>query len=573
MRNIFLLALSLLFLAACGGGGGGGGSSASAQPTSSAANDQASVDEESSVAIDVTSNDSRVDSASVAISSQPTSGSVEISGDQIVYTPDADFSGSDSFRYGVTGDDGTSLSATVNVTINDINDAPIAVEDTFTLVEDNTLELTLADNDSDIDDAITAFEIGEVSAGVVSGSGSDLTYTPPPDFVGDISFDYRAIDSRGAASNTVSVTITVEAVTATMLEVLPLSLPQSGYASANDSELGAAVLSSAEQSFDVSPNIVSVLLSLRGGDANIDEGGLFISEVVPPSGSFTTYQREVHFCFDGNCTSLVPRSPAYAAESGTWTFRLGTLASSLDDIDFSSLTLTATIRTGPTPDPASVEPAVLNLRSYLTSDSATTSDVEAVLTRLSEIAVESEITLDIEPVVVLSNASFDIVSTSFLNQTTSSLVNEGAANSVNLFFVEGFTDSESLAGISPGIPGSLGAVSGHNGVLIDATANLGFDVDFYANQNAETTFHEMNHFLGLYHTTEARFSFNDVIDDTPNCDPDVDDLDDDGVADAAECPDADNPMFWFKSALIERGPLTAGQKHVIFYSPLAAPGS
>ena len=121
--------------------------------SSSASDDQASVDEESSVTIEVSANDTRVDANSLSLSSNPANGVAEIDGNSINYSPNADFAGTDSFSYGVTGEDGSGLTATVTITVNNINDAPVAQPDSYTLVEDNLLPLALGENDTDIDSA------------------------------------------------------------------------------------------------------------------------------------------------------------------------------------------------------------------------------------------------------------------------------------------------------------------------------------------------------------------------------------------------------------------------------------
>ena len=80
-----------------------------------------------------------------------------------------------------------------------------------------------------------------------------------------------------------------------------------------------------------------------------------------------------------------------------------------------------------------------------------------------------------------------------------------------------------------------------NGVLI-VTANLGESPTVFARNTAEIAFHEMGHFLGLYHTTERGFDPHDVIDDTPEClaSNDRTTLGIQGTADVDECPDGQN---------------------------------
>jgi hypothetical protein len=563
--------LLLVLVTGCGGGVGGG-SEAPAEPSSSATDDQVSIDEESSVVIDIIANDQRVDGNTVALASNPGNGTAELSDTNIEYTPEADFWGTDSFRYSVTGDDGAQLSATVNITVIDINDAPVVTADRFDIIEDNPLLLSLGANDVDIDGVISSVEITGSFPGKITGSGVELVYTPPLDFTGEVTFQYQAVDDDGALSNTANVIISVASVVITAIEVVQLQIPASSYTSVNDSELGAAVLSSALQELTVPPNIVSVLLTLSGSDANIDANGLFISDLIPPSGPFPVFQRFVNFCFEGNCSSLVPRSPAFVAESGDWTFQLGTLAGTLDDIDLAGLTLTAIFRTGPTPDTSEAGSTSVNVKPFLTADSIGVAELQPALARLAAIGAANQIEYVIEPVTVIEESEFTSVSVSFLDPETIALVSRGDAVSVNLFFLEDFSGGARVAGIAGGVPGSFGSLNGNNGILINAGTLLADGSETSIQDTAEIMFHETGHQLGLYHTTEARFSFVDVIDDTPFCEAAVHDKNNDGVANADECPDAINPMFWFNSVLIEPGVLTAHQKHVVFYSPIAAPG-
>ena len=53
------------------------------------------------------------------------------------YTPNANFNGSDSFTYTITDVDGDTSTATVTITVTSVNDVPVAVNDTLTVVEDS----------------------------------------------------------------------------------------------------------------------------------------------------------------------------------------------------------------------------------------------------------------------------------------------------------------------------------------------------------------------------------------------------------------------------------------------------
>ncbi|MEO6118548.1 MAG: retention module-containing protein, partial [Methylotenera sp.] len=63
------------------------------------------------------------------------------------YTPAADFNGTDSFAYSIT--DGTATTpASLNITVNPIDDLPVAVDDVINVTEDTPLSGSLAGNDT-----------------------------------------------------------------------------------------------------------------------------------------------------------------------------------------------------------------------------------------------------------------------------------------------------------------------------------------------------------------------------------------------------------------------------------------
>jgi len=132
------------------------------------------------------------------------------------YTPDADFSGTDSFTY--QADDGTDLSniATVTITVTAVADAPVAVDDAFATDEDTPLIVPppgVLENDTDAeDDPLTAVLVTGVSDGtLVFNADGSFTYTPDFNFSGTDTFTYQADDGTDL-SNVATVTITVNAV-------------------------------------------------------------------------------------------------------------------------------------------------------------------------------------------------------------------------------------------------------------------------------------------------------------------------------------------------------------------------
>ncbi|QQX78606.1 tandem-95 repeat protein [Shewanella sp. KX20019] len=87
--------------------------------------DAATVDEDSSVTIDVLSNDSDAEDGKPTITSaSATNGSVNIVNDKLLYQPNSQFSGVDTISYTVSDSENETDTAIVTVTINQINDAP-----------------------------------------------------------------------------------------------------------------------------------------------------------------------------------------------------------------------------------------------------------------------------------------------------------------------------------------------------------------------------------------------------------------------------------------------------------------
>ena len=566
----------LILLSACGGGGGGGSTNPPAPPTPRAANDTASVDEDDSITINVLSNDTRVTSSSIALGNAPGNGTATINGTSIDYTPDPDYFGTDSFGYTVDSTTGTSLNATVTVTINNVNDRPIAAADNIELLEDTPTVIAVTANDTDIDNDITSVSISmDPDNGMLTIDGTTVTYTPNLNYRGNDAFTYEAIDDDEATSNSVSVTITVQPITTTTLTVTNLAIPSADYTSANNTEYPSAVLTSPSQTLTIPPNTVSFSLTLRGPQVEVseDESSLFIASLQSANDDISTFRRDVGFCDAGLCAAHVPRNPDLKATPGEWQFSLGTLSDTLTDIDLTTKSLDVAIRTGPDPDLSTDFPATLMVKPFLAGTGITVLELETILTRLVDIANSNAINMTLLPVTVIDDPRFAEVSFDFLDPTTAELVNMGEAEAVNLFFLDSFSgpNGGAILGVAGGIPGTQGITSSFNGVLTNALALHGGPTEFYTRNTAQISFHEMGHHLGLYHTTEGDFSFNDVLDDTPNCEQAADDDNDNGLADIDECPDASNPMFWKPDLLKPMSLTTDQQRHILFYTPIASP--
>lgn len=138
---------------------------------------------------------------------------------------------------------------------------------------------------------------------------------------------------------------------------------------------------------------------------------------------------------------------------------------------------------------------------------------------------------------------------------------------LNLFFVAdiaGMEDGEvqALAGGTPGPPGMHG--TGASGIAIATDMLLPRPA-----QLGRTLAHEIGHYLGLLHTTEADGAEADALGDTPRC-PTTADRDLDNQLNGSECADydAENLMFWAQGSGTD---LTATQRVILRRAPLLHP--
>jgi PKD repeat protein len=176
-----------------------------------AADDSATTDEDIAATINVLANDSDVDGDTLTVDSvtQGSNGTVTANGNDVTYTPAVNFNGSDSFSYTVSDGNGGTDTATVSVTINAVNDAPIAADDSATTDEDVAKTIDVLANDTDIDSvSLTVDSATQGSNGIVVNNGANVTYAPSADFNGTDSFTYTVSDGNGG-TNTATVNITI----------------------------------------------------------------------------------------------------------------------------------------------------------------------------------------------------------------------------------------------------------------------------------------------------------------------------------------------------------------------------
>ncbi|EHH1250156.1 tandem-95 repeat protein, partial [Vibrio parahaemolyticus] len=180
-----------------------------------AKDDTAITDEDTPVTIDVLPNDTDIDGDKLSIQSASvpeTQGKVEIVDGKLVFTPAENFHGDAEITYTIT-DGALTDQATVNVTVNAVNDTPV-VESNIAdqaLAEDftpYTIDLNTAFSDVDNVDGELTFSVSgnsNIQVAIVNGIA---TITPTADWNGSETLTFTATDPSGESiSHTVNFTV------------------------------------------------------------------------------------------------------------------------------------------------------------------------------------------------------------------------------------------------------------------------------------------------------------------------------------------------------------------------------
>ena len=177
----------------------------------------ASAEEDSTTNIQLNATDADGDLLTFTVVSQPAHGSVVMSDSNLgiaEYTPDLNYNGPDSFSFQASDGTADSGIATVSITVNPVNDDPVANDDNYVTAEDTPIDLEVLADDSDIDG--DSLMVEEIVSGPSHGSTSinpdgSVSYEPELNFNGTDSFDYRVSDGNGG-SDTATVMISIGAI-------------------------------------------------------------------------------------------------------------------------------------------------------------------------------------------------------------------------------------------------------------------------------------------------------------------------------------------------------------------------
>lgn len=191
----------------CGDGGGSGNEDVNTAPQLVTASPLQAT-EDTTLNQTLVGSDAEGDPFTFSVLTDPTNGTYSLDGDVLMYTPNADFNGQDTIEIVVNDGALDSVPVTLEISVAPINDAPTAVSQNITLLENALINITL--DGSDIDgDALQFTVVNPPANGTLGGTAPQLTYTANTGFSGSDAFTFRVSDGQVQSTDaTVQLTIT-----------------------------------------------------------------------------------------------------------------------------------------------------------------------------------------------------------------------------------------------------------------------------------------------------------------------------------------------------------------------------
>ncbi|MDQ6741134.1 MAG: cadherin-like domain-containing protein, partial [Actinomycetota bacterium] len=203
-------------------------------PTASASPNPATTNEDTAVTITLNGTDADDNALTFSITQQPTHGTLSaISAPNctavntctatVTYTPSTNYFGADSFKFKANDGMLDSAAATVSLTVNAVNHAPVASASPNPATTNEDTPVTIALTGTDVDGNSLTFAVtaqpthGTLSAvsapncSAVNTCMATVTYTPAAYYHGADSFKFKANDGT-LDSAVVTVSLTVNAV-------------------------------------------------------------------------------------------------------------------------------------------------------------------------------------------------------------------------------------------------------------------------------------------------------------------------------------------------------------------------
>ena len=222
-------------------------------------------DEDTALNIILIGSDPNQDSISFIIIDEPYYGMITGVGQNLIYTPNLDYNGIDSFTFKASDASWNSDLGIVNINILPINDEPIANDIEVIAWEDSTIIFNLSAFDVDLDDLVYSL-VSYPLNGSASLANNQIIYTPESNYNGSDSFSFIVSDSE-LTSNEANIDILISDVPD---EPYLLEIPD---ASINEGEAYTYEMNFGDDDND----ILSFFIQANNSTSSVIDGSLFVT--------------------------------------------------------------------------------------------------------------------------------------------------------------------------------------------------------------------------------------------------------------------------------------------------------
>lgn len=153
------------------------------------------IKEDTSQEIELGASDPDSNSLVYEIVNSPTRGKLSGTPPRLIYTPNPDENGADQFTFIASDGELTSASGTIRITIEPVNDAPVALGSFVSAPEDSVIPITLKAHDVD-GDPLTYSIVTLPAKGLLAGNPPDLVYVPNANTTGLDRFTFHVSDGK-----------------------------------------------------------------------------------------------------------------------------------------------------------------------------------------------------------------------------------------------------------------------------------------------------------------------------------------------------------------------------------------
>lgn len=249
-----------------------------------AVDDAATIEVNNSITFDVLANDTHpIAGANLIVSDvhiEPVHGSVVIEPDyQLTYTPNVGFVGLAIITYTVQDATGDEAIGVLRVTVNPVDYPPVAVDDTSTVVQGETLAFDPRTNDTHAGSETMTVTGATLNSGegTLAFSAVGITYTPPVTFTGDAIITYT-IEDEDSETDTGTITVTVTG------DGVPTPQPDTA-TTYEDTAVQVSVLANDTHEDSDSMTVVAASVSASEGVATFDSSTVTLTPAVGFTGS------------------------------------------------------------------------------------------------------------------------------------------------------------------------------------------------------------------------------------------------------------------------------------------------